>query len=226
MSGLPVEEKVSPVDTMGTMDTGTGGTSVVVMQGNQVSNDLDGASHLRMWNPVRDARSPSDDEFSVPSPSLASYYNILQSIEQAFGRFVNFMKNRDEAGLSPESVRLLHTFYTQLDAASKEESSSSSSALAFVPADCPVHDLANHIQIRRQLEGRHLSVLVNLIMMLVEEEQKEVQRMLKFYNLLSESTDNRTDNGTDNGEIDGALYQALRDYPPERLVEIKALTQV
>lgn len=126
------------------------------------------------------------------------------------------MKNRDEAGLSPESVRLLHTFYTQLDAASKEEPSSS--ALAFVPADCPVHDLANHIQIRRQLEGRHLSVLVNLIMMLVEEEQKEVQRMLKFYNLLSESTDN--------GESEGALHQAIREYPPERLVEIKALTQV
>lgn len=126
------------------------------------------------------------------------------------------MKNRDEAGLSPEAVRLLHTFYTELDAASPKDDTSS--ALNFVPADCPVYELANHIQIRRQLEGRHLSVLVNLIMMLVEEEQKEVQKLLKFYNILSESTDN--------GEIEGAIHQAIREYPPQQLVEIKALTQV
>lgn len=128
------------------------------------------------------------------------------------------MKNRDEAGLSPEAVRLLHTFYTELDAAASYKDASSPSPLAFVVAECPVHELANHIQIRRQLEGRHLAVLSSLIMMLVEEEQKEVQRLLKFYNILSESTDN--------GETEGDSHQAIRAYQTERLVEIKALTQV
>jgi hypothetical protein len=145
-------------------------------------------------------------------------YSIVQQIERAFGLFVNFMKNRDEAGLSPEAVRLLHTFYTELDAAAPSKEASSPSPLAFVVAECPVHELANHIQIRRQLEGRHLAVLSTLIMLLVEEEQKEVQWLLKFYSMLSDSSDD--------GETKGDIHQAIRAYPPERLVEIQALTQV
>ncbi len=107
--------------------------------------------------------------------------------------------------MSPESVRLLHNFYTELDAAT------SLSQTQYI--DCPVHELANHISIRRQLEGRHLNVLINLIMLMVEEEQKSVQLLLKFYTLLMD--DDRS-----------KVNPISAYYSPDELIGLKALTQV
>lgn len=132
-------------------------------------------------------------------------------IEKAFCRFVNFLKNRDAAGLSPESVRLLHSFYTELD--------SQPPSLTFMQdfsIESPVHELARHVSIARLLEGRHLNVLINLIILMVEEEQKEVQKLLSFSTLLAEAVDDL--------EQEGALYEHIRAYPPEKLIVLKALT--
>lgn len=69
MSEVPVEEEVNPVESV---------ESGVVMQETSVmpsgSNQID---HLRMWNPVRDARSPSDDEFSVLQSLHTFILNLL-----------------------------------------------------------------------------------------------------------------------------------------------------
>jgi len=133
------------------------------------------------------------------------------------------MKNRDEAGLSPEAVRLLHSFYTELDSVTTTATPSDDPAgmpgVATLYTECPVFDLANHVPLKRQLEGRHLSVLINLIMLLVEEEQKDVQRFLKFATLLAQATES-------GAKQNGTLNEAIRAYPAQHLIQLKALTHV
>lgn len=79
-------------------------------------------------------------------------------------------------------------------------------------------ELAQLVPLKKQLRGRHLHVLVNVIMMMVEAEQKEVQRLLRLSGLLAEATDN--------GETGDALHEGIRSYDPQQLVQLKALTQV
>lgn len=99
-----------------------------------------------------------------------------------------------------------------------DEEDPSASGPKDIYVDLPINQLGSQFHIRKQLESRHLNVLVNLIMLMVEAEQKEVQQLLKFYSALTESTDN--------GEVQGPLHALIRTYNPDKLVELKALTQV
>lgn len=117
------------------------------------------------------------------------------------------MKNREEAGLSPDAVRLLHNFYSNLGTDNVDLEGSSAKLEALVHPDLPVDQLVDNFSIRKTLEGRHLEVLINLIMLKVEEEQNELKELMKFYDLLQDS-------------------KWVHNYPAEKLNELRALTQV
>lgn len=114
-------------------------------------------------------------------------------MEDAFGRFVAFLKNRDDVGLSPESVRLLHNFYLDLDAAASttaadrrrrtDEPAGDDAAkdlLASIHIEESIYQVGNNTSVRKQLQGRHLDVLINLMMLTVEEEQNSLKGLLKL----------------------------------------------
>lgn len=138
------------------------------------------------------------------------------------------MKNREEAGLTPEAVRLLHSFYLDLDQATtasmtdpmEDEEEDSMTRLGdagdLLHAPDSVELVATKFSIRKALAGRHLNVLLNLLMLTIEAEQKKWQSLLRLSDFLYDQSKPGTDEDSNN---------PIRSYPEEKLLELKALTR-
>lgn len=132
------------------------------------------------------------------------------------------MKNREEAGLTPEAVRLLHSFYLDLDQATTASMTDPLEVVDDDPVTQPPSDLlhvpdnielvATRFSIRKALEGRHLHVLLNLLMLTIEAEQKKWQSLLRLSDFLHDQTKEGEDNH-------------VASYPEDQLLELKALTR-
>jgi hypothetical protein len=134
---------------------------------------------------------------------------------------VTFLKNREEAGLTPEAVRLLHSFYLDLDqatTASMTDPLDAEDAAEQHPADLlhvpdNIELVATRFSIRKALEGRHLAVLLNLLMLTIEAEQKKWQSLLRLSDFLHDQTKATAEDNH------------VAGYPEDQLLELKALTR-
>lgn len=152
---------------------------------------------------------------------------------------MNFLKNREEAGLTPEAVRLLHSFYLDLDQATltaltdpidEDETiigqTTRTGDLLHAPDSIDV--VATKFSIRRALEGRHLNVLLNLLMLTIEAEQKKWQSLLRLSDFLhdqSKAIDHDQSKAIDHDQSKASNENPVTSYPEEKLVELKALTR-